>query len=801
MTTTPSTPTSNNSALTTAQCLAAQQFIQDSLANTPIIPSSTPLIQQFAEEIAAVNGQSNAPQQLTTWLTNQGYATTPQAIYQAFVYDQGYELWFWNGVYGNTQVQYPNSINLNISSQGVITLSFGNQAPIIINNPVVTPANGTNPFTVVWTLSNNSTAGSLSFPSNSDGYIGTLQLGEQSPAFMLFAESSITSSSNANTLAGWQGNYSLQLYGFAPVLTISPDSSGNMSVALGGIPLQNVTFVPNADQEPSLSWSSSDGNSTSGNITFAYYSPFTIDTATNTADFVPAGYSTGNSFWGTLTYTVNNQLQSWNYFGLIGKPQSFPLSQFFGNYGATSVQSLTGGILTQGNPLIIQSNGQGQTEVLYNGTVINDWEYDSAYNLLTWTATSGNTSAAYLTFAPPIPNTSSTTSSSSSANISPTFWGTLTENGTTQNFQGCFSEPSDLSSWIGSYGTTFLTPQGSSENSLSSTSSSSSSISVGVGPSLEVYLENGTPQVMLTFSNAEIANIPTTQAQYDQQTATLTWNTSTPIVTSGAVAFTQQTAPTTTSNYVGNQFAGTLTLPQAIANLTAQTYNYNGVIGQPNFNPDNPSSTPQNPNNSSSSTSNSSFWNGMKQDAESWQFWVKTIIGGFVGFLAFTFAETVISAIGKGLKALGKAALDGMKKLFSKKPPEMQPDNAPEVDVDDVNNQEESSVKRIDKSPQELQQEHQQEQQVENKTKPEENPLEQQEGNELASGQSSTVNNQTVQSSQQTAIDNADGNLDNEQSQIDSNKNLDSNKNPDSNKNLDDKSTGEGMDGEMMGEE
>ncbi|MFM7438681.1 MAG: hypothetical protein ACKO2V_08760, partial [Snowella sp.] len=328
----------------------------------------------------------------------------------------------------------------------------------------------------------------------------------------------------------------------------------------------------------------------------------------------------------------------------------------------------------QGSPLIIQSNGQGngqgQTEVLFNGTAINDWQYDSAYNLLTWTATSGNTSAAYLTFAPPTSSTSSTSDSTSSTNVSPTFWGTLTQNGTTQNFQGCFSEPSDLSSWIGSYGTTFLTPQSSSENS--SSSSSSSSISVEVGPSLEVYLQNGNPQVMLTFSNAEIANIPTSQAQYDQQTATLTWNTSSPIVTSGAIAFTQQTAPTANSSYVGNEFAGTLTLPQAIANLTAQTYNYNGVIGQPNFNPDNPASNPQNPNNPSSSSSGSSYWNGMKQDADSWQFWVKTIIAGFVGFMAFTLAETVLSAIGKGLKALGKAALDGMKKLFSKKPPEME---------------------------------------------------------------------------------------------------------------------------------
>ncbi|MFM8295752.1 MAG: hypothetical protein ACKN9E_14560 [Microcystaceae cyanobacterium] len=1037
--------------LTTAQCLAAQQFIQDSLANTPIVPSSTPLIQQFAEEIAAVNGQPSAPTQLDQWLTSQGYDTTVQAVYQAFLYDQGYQLWFWNGVYGNTQVQYPNAISLNISSQGVITLTFGTQAPITINNPVVTPASSNNSFTVVWTFSNNSTAGNLYFPSTPNtGYIGTLQLGEQSPAFMLFSDTSITSSGNANTLAGWQGNYSLQLWGFAPVLTISPDSSGDsMSVALGGIPLQNVIFTPNADQEPTLSWSSSNGNSTSGSIIFDYFSPFTLDAATNTATFAPEGSLTGNSFSGTLTYTVNNQPQTWSYIGSIGKPVSFPLSQFFGYYGNTSVQALTGGSLAQGSPLVIQSNGQGQTEVFLNGTAINDWEYDSAYNLLTWTATSGNTSAAYLTFAPPTSSTSSTTSSSSSANVSPTFFGTLTENSTTQNFTGSFSDPSDLSSWVGSYGTAFLSPEGTNkstnestnestnyqltlqsdgdlvltdssrttlwstgtsgavqalmqidgnfvlynkiqptnqlgsasdavwstgtsensgaylslsddgtlailsstgtllnslyagsgasslqseqellvnptgtetsslstpssgspnyqltlqsdgdlvltdtsgktlwssgtsgavqalmqtdgnfvlynqiqptnqpgsasdavwstetsehsgaylslsgngtlailsstgtvlkslyagsgvsslvsqqellanptgtENSSLSTNSSDSSSSppstnsssrFEVGPALEVYLDNGSPQVMLTFSNAQIANISTSQAQYDQQAATLTWTTSSPINTSGSVGFFQQTAPTANSSYVGNEFAGTLTLPEAIATLTAQTYNYNGVIGQPNFNPDNPASTPQNPNNPSSSGSNQSIWSSMA----TWQYWVKTIINGFIQFMAFKLAETVIEGVAKGLKALGKAAFNQIKKLYSKAP-EMTPDNAPKPDITEGG----ENLEKTGTSPQDVQKQNQDGQQkVEDQPKddpeqpdveqpdadqpdadqpgaqkaPPENPLAQAEAGGVVPGsnQPQAVDpNQPVIGQDQGAIDQANNNLNNEE--------------------------------------
>ncbi|MFM7439585.1 MAG: hypothetical protein ACKO2V_13445, partial [Snowella sp.] len=88
------------------------------------------------------------------------------------------------------------------------------------------------------------------------------------------------------------------------------------------------------------------------------------------------------------------------------------------------------------------------------------------------------------------------------------------------------------------------------------------------------------------------------------------------------------------------------------------------------------------------------------------------------------------------------------------------------------------------------------------KPEPKENPLEQQEGDGSAPVQSPAVSNQPVQSSQQGEINNADGNLGDEQSQINS-----EDEDPDSDEDPDDETEpekpegmGDGIGDDMMAE-
>ena len=522
-----STSTTTTTTDPNAQYAAGQQFIQDAMTNPT-------LAQSYIQEIQTVNnnniGNPDAiAAQLTTWLQQQGYNTTPDIVYQAFLFAQNNELAFWTGIYGITQVQDPNTLTLKITSKGVITLNNNT-----LNNPTVT-ANSDNTLGVAWGFSGNNSAGSVTFSvvNKGNSFTGTVQLEVNGPALDLSGTSTSTASSNFSSLSAWYGSYNVSLSGFAPVFSITSDSQGNNTIPyLGGTALTSYQFTPassNANPTaPNLTWSNQNG--TSGNITFYFTSPFVEDDSTTPPTLNPSGDG-GNWFYGTLTFPVNGSNQTWTYWGLIGQPVSFPLSNWTGNYGATILNQPPSTVLTQGPQLIIQAdpNQQGTMQVLLDGTVINNWTYNCAYNLLNWTTSNNNTSAGSITFG---------INSDSSDDSGLTFSGTLTQNGTTQNFSGNLSDPQQLQDWIGSYGLSALTPpNGTDDDAIP-------------GPALSVVLTGKTPVVTLDFGNSQIATLPT--SNYDQQTTTLSWSSSTGVSTSGSITFAQQTAPTSTSRPVRN---------------------------------------------------------------------------------------------------------------------------------------------------------------------------------------------------------------------------------------------------------
>lgn len=637
-----------------AQYAAGQQFIQDAMIN----PS---LAQSYAQEIMTVNnnniGNSDAiTAQLTSWLQQQGYNTTPDIVYQAFLFAQNNELAFWTGIYGITQVQDPNTLTLKISTQGAVTLNNNT-----LNNPTITP-NSDNTLGVAWGFTNNVSAGSVTFSVGDKGnsFTGTIQLEVNGPALDLSGTSTSTASSNFSSLTGWHGNYNVSLSGFAPVFSVTSDSQGNNLLPyLGGTALSSYQFTPADPQAnptaPNLTWSNQNG--TSGNIAFYFTSPFVEDDSTTPPTLNPSGDG-GNWFYGTLTFPINGNNQTWTYWGLIGQPVSFPLSNWTGNYGATTLNQPPSTVFHQGPQLIIQAdpNNQQAIQVLLDGTVINKWTYNCAYNLLNWT-TANNATAGSITFG---------IESDSSNDSGLTFSGTLTQNGTTQNFSGNLSDPQQLGDWVGSYGLSVLTPPNGTDNDAIP------------GPALSVILTGKTPTVTLNFGNNQIATLPI--ANYDQQTATLSWSSSTGVSTSGSITFAQQTAPTSTSSYVGNYAYGSLTLPQAVGSLTAQTYTYQATIGQLSS-----GQTNTGPSSSSSSTSSNS---SNKPSG--------TLHIVYYDFISFAKSLTSFHGILSDLEWAGKEALafgkmiimtipaffafEILGKIFGEKPPKMDETNAPTVD-------------------------------------------------------------------------------------------------------------------------
>lgn len=386
-----------------------------------------------------------------------------------------------------------------------------------------------------------------------------------------------------NELGFWQGVYGLSQLSDpsnsnntqnGPVLTIAIDSNtGNAYPILGGsiIPTSDFTFTPgtNTSPYPSLSFTVSQYGYTYGvNITFYYYLPFTISPPLPNP--IPSNFSGGNytvesvsggGTWFQGTITINGT--QWNYIGELGQPVSFPLSFWTGYYGTTTFTPSGSSQSSQGQALILQPDGSGGFTVTVGGETIQNWTYNCALNQLAWTTTN-NSTAGNLTFLQVQPSGSSTYNG-------PGFTGTYTDGGTTYTYNGILSTPKSLNQWVGSYGVTVLSPSSSNDDSDDV-----------LGPELNLYLSNNSPQVQINFGNNQIATIPPSAIDsFDQATNTLTWTSSSGINTSGQIQFGQQTAATSSSSYIGNYFNGSLTLSTSVGSLNAGSYSYSGQIGEP----------------------------------------------------------------------------------------------------------------------------------------------------------------------------------------------------------------------------
>ncbi len=242
---------------------------------------------------------------------------------------------------------------------------------------------------------------------------------------------------------------------------------------------------------------------------------------------------------------------------------SFPLSFWTGYYGTTTFTPSGSSQSSQGQALILQPDGSGGFTVTVGGETIQNWTYNCALNQLAWTTTN-NSTAGNLTFLQVQPSGSSTYNG-------PGFTGTYTDGGTTYTYNGILSTPKSLNQWVGSYGVTVLSPSSSNDDSDDV-----------LGPELNLYLSNNSPQVQINFGNNQIATIPPSAIDsFDQATNTLTWTSSSGINTSGQIQFGQQTAATSSSSYIGNYFSGTLTLSTSVGSLNAGGYSYSGQIGEP----------------------------------------------------------------------------------------------------------------------------------------------------------------------------------------------------------------------------
>jgi len=636
-----------SSSPTPSQYFAAQQFIEDCITNNSLLQSYSDELQTVANQ--NVGNTANANLQTTLWLLQQNYDTTPTLIYQAFLFAKNNNLAFWTGIYGNSKVFYPDTLTLTINNAGIIT--YNKQ---VINGAVAT-ANNDNTLTVSWGFTNNATAAVITFSVTDDGncFKGTLQL-EVNGVALIFKGTAYNSANSFATLGAFAGSYDVDLYGYAPVLSILPDNASETGIPyLGGIALTDYSYTP-ADPSanptaPSLSWTNQQG--TSGNITFYFDSPLQLASASNTLSPNPDG---GLWFYGSLTFAVGASNQTWDYQGIIAQPTSFPLSNWAGNYGATLLTPTNATISTTGPEFIVQSDGKGSMQVLLDGVVINNWSYNSAYNYLSWT-TADNGSEAYLSF--------SLSQNTNSNGLS--FSGVLIQDGSTQDFEGTLSDIQTLADCVGIYCIANLIPQGDSDDQGQP------------GPVLTLLFTNNAPVVTLDFGNSQIATLPT--SDFNQITKTLSWTSSTGVNTQGSIDFARQDAPTSDSNYVGNFVVGSLILANAVGAINSGTYQYKAINGQLSSGyTSSPTSSSGTTNSGSTSSNNSnSSW---KDIFSSWSNFGKWL-GGITEAGALDIAKGLLNfpkLIIQSIPAF--IALEIIGKIVHKEPKEMTAENAPAVE-------------------------------------------------------------------------------------------------------------------------
>jgi hypothetical protein len=300
----------------------------------------------------------------------------------------------------------------------------------------------------------------------------------------------------------------------------------NNTVLINNVALVNFTF-----EDATLSWTTSD-NSSAGSILFQEIPTVTSD------ENPPTGY-TGKLFSGNLTQTTcAPESGSLNYSGQIGDIVSFPLENWSGNYGATSLAQ-PGGSYTSGPPLIVKN----ATTILLDETEIKNFTYCSVGNTLSWSL-DDNATTGSVTF-------SKITTPSQTGYVGPTFYGTLKQgvSSSAQSYSGTLSAPEKLSDWIGVYGQTTITK---ADNTY----------------------EAGLPLVVISDTQVTLDGRELTSIHFDVNTNVLTWPY-TGSQSGGSITFVRITTPTP-SGYVGNSFSGTIQQTSGGGTLP-----FSGILGQP----------------------------------------------------------------------------------------------------------------------------------------------------------------------------------------------------------------------------
>jgi hypothetical protein len=338
---------------------------------------------------------------------------------------------------------------------------------------------------------------------------------------------------------------------FAPVLAIVLDSNKKAVPQLCGIPIKNYSFA-----NQTLSWNAKDGNTTSGKIQFSYTSPINLNAEP------PTGY-TGPWFKGKITVlSGSNKSKTYQYYGEIADPVSFPLLNWTGFYGVTNYGSQDA---DQSPTLSIQGTNPENIYVYLAGELINNWTYNCALNKLTWTQTGGNSSTAAIAFYQATPSDSNNNYAGSA------FQGTLSlqiagSDPTPQSFVGILCQSQNLSTFVGCYGMTIIVPL------------DNPSVTPMLGPQLSVLVNNTVSQVQMDFGNGQTATILV--ENFDAELNLLRWSDSSPISTAGEIEFGSQTQTTAQSNYIGNYFNGKLYFNEPVNGYPYGGFSYSGEVGQ-----------------------------------------------------------------------------------------------------------------------------------------------------------------------------------------------------------------------------
>ncbi len=338
---------------------------------------------------------------------------------------------------------------------------------------------------------------------------------------------------------------------FAPVLAIVLDSNKKAVPQLCGIPIKKYSFA-----NQTLSWNAKDGNTTSGKIQFKYTSPINLN-----AD-PPTGY-TGPWFQGKITVpSGSNKTKTYQYYGEIATPVSFPLLNWTGFYGLTNYGSQDA---DQSPTLSIQGTSPENIYVYLADELINNWTYNCALNKLTWTQAGGNSSTAAIAFY------QATASDSNNNYAGSAFQGTLSlqmanADPTPQSFVGILCQTQNLSTFVGCYGMTIIIPL------------DNPSVAPMLGPQLSVLVNNTVPQVQMDFGNGQTTTIPV--ENFDAELNLLRWSDSSPVSTAGEIEFGSQTQTTAQSNYIGNYFNGKLYFNEPVNGYPYGGFSYSGEVGQ-----------------------------------------------------------------------------------------------------------------------------------------------------------------------------------------------------------------------------